>query len=124
MSEAKAVTGRVVRWAARLTSLASATFVALAATVPAAPPTPAESVALLLFPGGVVVGFAVAWWREGLGGAISVVSLAAFYGWMALVRSAPGGPYFVLLTGPAFLFLPSGLLHRPRAGGPAAVRMA
>jgi hypothetical protein len=124
MSEARAAIGRVVRWAARLTSLASATFVALAATVPAAPPTAVEAVALLLFPVGTVVGFGVAWWREGLGGAISVASLAAFYGWMALVRSAPTGPYFVLLTGPGFLFLTSWLLHRPRVRGSAAVRMA
>jgi hypothetical protein len=55
----------------------------------------------------VVVGFAVAWWREGLDRAICVGSLAAFYGWMAILGSPPAGPYFALLTVPGLLFLPS-----------------
>jgi hypothetical protein len=105
-----------VRWLARLGSLATLAFVALAATVPAGPPTPAEAVALALFPVGVVVGFAVGWWREVTGGAISVLSLVAFYAWMILLTGRPPhGPYFVLLAAPGFLFLASGFLTRWQA---------
>jgi hypothetical protein len=107
----------VVRWAARIGGLASMAFVTLvAATVPADLPTPAEAVGLAFFPIGVVVGFAVAWWREVTGGVISVLSLAAFYAWMILVAGRPPhGPYFALLAAPGFLFLASGLLARRRA---------
>ena len=112
MTRSASIAGNVIRWAARLTSMVTLAFVVLAATVPAAPPTAGEAVALLLFPVGVVTGFAVGWWREGLGGAISVASLAAFYGWMAMVRSLPGGPYFALLAAPGVLFLLSWMLNR------------
>jgi hypothetical protein len=65
-------------------------------------PTASEWVGLAFFPIGVVVGLALAWWREGIGGALAVLSLIAFYVW-DLVRSGdlPGGPFFLLVVAPA-----------------------
>jgi hypothetical protein len=114
MTRDASVAGYVVRWAARIGSLASLTVIFLLAGGPSGRPTPTEAIGLLLFPVGVVVGIVVAWWwREGVGGAISVLSLAAFYGWMTILDGTPpGGPYFVLLAAPGFLFLVSRLLNR------------
>jgi hypothetical protein len=108
----------VVRWLARLGSLASFAFVAsVAATAPSGPPTLKEAVGLALFPVGVLAGFAVAWWREVAGGAVALASLALFYAWMTLTDGRPPrGPYFALLASPGALFLASGLMarwHRP-----------
>jgi hypothetical protein len=70
-----------------------------------------EAIGLLLFPGGVILGFAVAWWREGLGGWISVGSLALFYGWMYAVSGRLNiGPYFVLFALPGFLHVANSIL--------------
>jgi hypothetical protein len=116
--------GEVVRWVARLASLVSLVVVALmAGTVPGGLPTAAEAVGLALFPVGVLVGFAIAWWREGAGGTISVLSLIAFYAWMILLDGRPPrGPYFALLASPGVLFLASALLarwQRPSPTGPS-----
>jgi len=40
---------------------------------------PGQYVGFLFFPVGICVGLIVAWWREGLGGAITVSSLLIFY---------------------------------------------
>jgi hypothetical protein len=78
-------------------------------------PTPIEWIALALFPGGVVVGLAIAWFRKGLGGGITIASLIGFYLWLFLERGRfPGGPYFALVAAPGFLFVLSSLLSRPR----------
>jgi hypothetical protein len=57
---------------------------------------------LLFFPAGICCGMVLAWWREGLGGIITVGSLLMFYvvhyatsgtfpkGWAWLAFSAPG----------------------------------
>ena len=80
-----------------------------------ASPTPVEWIGLALWPGGVIIGLVVAWFRKGFGGAISIVSLIGFYFWIFLERGRfPGGPYFVLVAAPGILFLLSSLLSRPR----------
>jgi hypothetical protein len=77
-----------------------------------------EWAGLLFFPLGVVAGMAIAWWREGLGGAVSVGSLLAFYvGHVLADGGLPGGLAFVGFTLPGFLFLLYGLLSR-RADAP------
>jgi hypothetical protein len=49
---------------------------------------------------------AVAWSREGLGGAIAVVSLIAFYlAPLLLIDGFPRGWAFVAFASPGFLFL-------------------
>ena len=82
---------------------------------------PREWVGLFFFPVGVVVGMIVAWWKEGLGAAITVASLLAFYVvYGYLFRSHVGGWAFVTFAAPGFLFLLHWLLLR--SGEKQAVR--
>jgi len=107
----------VLRWVARVWSLASlAVIAAFAFGEGGTGPTVSELVALTLFPVGVLIGLAVAWWREGIGGIIALGSLAGFYGWVtARAGHPPGGPYFLLLAAPGFLFLAVWLLEQARS---------
>jgi hypothetical protein len=74
---------------------------------------PTEWAQLLFFPLGVLVGLVLAWLREGLGAAVAVVSLAAFYlSHTCLTGRAPGGPWFLIFTSPALLFFASWFAHR------------
>lgn len=76
-------------------------------------PTTTEWIGLALWPGGVIVGLIVAWFRKELGGAMAIASLIAFYFWNLLERGKfPGGPYFLLVAAPGILFLLSSLLSR------------
>lgn len=114
---------QLLLWLARVLSIASTLLLAAFAFggQETALPRPAEIVGLLLFPVGVVIGFAVAWWRAGLGGLISVASLALFYLWMFNRDGRlPTGPYFFLFASPAFVFLASALLNSGKAQGIAA----
>jgi hypothetical protein len=121
MDRAASPVGVCVRWTARLTSLLTLAFVVLAAAVPARPPTIGEAVALAFFPAGVLVGFAIAWWWDGLGGLVSLASLVAFYVWMTIRDGAPPrGPYFAILAAPALLF-PLELGVKPAPPLPARV---
>jgi hypothetical protein len=108
----------VLRWLARLWSVASTLFV-LAFIVGGAEsmrPTAMQALGLLLFPGGVVLGFVIAWRREGVGGLVTVLSLCLFFAWMFIRdgRLRIGG-YFVLLAAPGFLFLGAALLQKNRS---------
>jgi hypothetical protein len=108
-----------LRWIARVWSIASTLFV-LAFLLPGefGRPTASEAVGLLLFPAGVVLGFVIAWWREGVGGAITVGSLALFYLWMfARDGRLPSGPFFLLLAAPGILYIIGALLWRSRDKG-------
>jgi hypothetical protein len=104
-----------LRWSARATSLLAITLLLffLFGTSMASP-SPKELVGLLFFPFGVAVGLALAWWREALGVAVSVLSLAAFYLIYGALLSGgvPGSPWFVVFTSPAALFFASWLAHR------------
>lgn len=107
----------LVRWIARIGSAAVILLVGafLFGGEESMVPTPKEAVGMLLFPVGVVAGFVIAWWREAMGGLISLASLAAFNAWIFLSFGRfPGGPYFLILSSPAFLFLLSALLRRTR----------
>jgi hypothetical protein len=111
----------VLRWIARGWSLLSLGFVALFAIgelfhpTAALPTTARDMIGLSLFPCGVSLGMILAWRREGLGGAVTVASLLAFY---ALLRFADGrfprGPYFALVAAPGALFLVSWAVSRWR----------
>jgi hypothetical protein len=66
----------------------------------------AEWIGLLLYPGGICLGLVVAWWREGLGGGITVGSLLAFYMLHAATAGGlPKGWAWLVLAVPGFLFL-------------------
>jgi len=89
----------VIRWVARGWSLLSLGFVGLivvgevihpTATVPITPP---DLIGLSLFPFGTCLGMLLAWCWEGLGGAITVRSLVAFYLVMFIMDGKfPGKP--------------------------------
>jgi hypothetical protein len=107
----------IIRWAARIGSVASAALLAAflfgESRTLTPTPTPTEAIALALFPGGVVIGMAIGWWREGLGGAVTVMSLAAFHFWMTILDGhVLHGPYFALFAAPGFLFLAAWALRR------------
>ena len=75
--------------------------------------TERELLLFAFFPLGFCAGLVVAWWRELLGGGITVASLAAFYLTdLLLSTSFPRGFAFVLLAVPGFLFLLCGLWTR------------
>lgn len=101
----------VVMWIARIWSVVSLGFVLLFVIGDllngnGARPTRLEWIGLALWPVGVCLGLVIAWFRARLGGAIATVCLIAFYLWSLLERGRfPGGPYFVLVAVPGFLFL-------------------
>ena len=75
--------------------------------------TPREWIALFFFPFGVIVGMAIAWWKEALGAAITLGSLLAFYFVYGYLMSYHiGGWAFVMFASPGFLFLLHWLLYR------------
>jgi hypothetical protein len=94
-------------WIARAASLTSAAIILLF-FVGFQPGRVAlrEWIGLAFFPIGVVVGFVIAWWKEGLGGGVALVSLLAFYGiYGFLMGSHIGGWAFIVFSSPGFLFL-------------------
>ena len=96
-----------VRWTARAWSVATIGIVLLlCAGEGLYPAGPAEFVGLLLYPGGICAGMILAWWKEGLGGSITVGSLLAFYVLhTATAGSLPRGWAWIVLAVPGFLFL-------------------
>ena len=109
-------TGAAIRWTGRIWSLASLAFLISFAVGSREMPTAAESVGLVFFPGGVAAGMLLAWRREGLGGAVTVLSIAAFYAWSFLRDGRfPHGPWFILTAVPGFLFLLARDFERPRS---------
>lgn len=107
----------IVHWTARALSLFG-TLVLLLFVVgepfPIAKIRAVEWLGLMLFPFGVVVGFAVAWWREGLGGSITIASLVAFYVVFVFLmnESLSEGGWFLVFAIPGLLFLISWLMSR------------
>jgi hypothetical protein len=106
-----------LRWAARVGSVISIGILLLFIIGEGFHPAkvaPREWVGLLFFPGGVVAGMIVGWWREGLGGAIAVASLLAFYLVYGFLLSGkfPSGAAFLVFAAPGFLFLTHWLLTR------------
>jgi hypothetical protein len=116
MKSKQEITQLSFRWLARLTSLITLGIVAMFLLAEPFKPSnvrPREWVGFICFPIGVMAGLIIAWWKEGLGAAISLGSLAAFYlvfGW--LMGSNIHGPWFVIFASPAFLFLIASLLSR------------
>ena len=102
----------VIRWIARVWSIASVGLVLLIAVGElvyphaAAPATFRDLVLLFFFPFGTCVGMILAWRWEGLGGGITVGSLLAFYAALRVIDGRfPRGPYFALIAAPGLLFL-------------------
>lgn len=71
-----------------------------------------EWIGLLFFPIGIVIGLAIAWWKEGVGSVVTLGSLLGFYlVWGYLLRNHIGGWWFVVFAAPGFLFLLHWLLR-------------
>lgn len=105
------------RWSARVLSVASTAMLLVFLFGERFEPseiTGKQWLAMTFFPLGIVVGFAVAWWREGLGGAITIASLLIFY--LIFVSLLKGnlarGGWFAVFAAPGFLFLATYLLTR------------
>jgi hypothetical protein len=109
-----------IRWAARVLSIVSTVLLLLfllgsREQFDLTRISAREWLGLLFFPFGVIVGFAIAWWREGLGGSLTILSLLAFYvfyGW--LVRGGFLGWWFLVFGFPGLLFLASYALSQYR----------
>ena len=99
----------VIELLARIGSIASITLLILLFMAEAFHPaeiSPNEWAGLLFFPIGVMIGMIVAWWKEGLGAAVTVLSLLAFYLVYGYILSNHiGGWAFIVLASPGFVFL-------------------
>jgi hypothetical protein len=98
----------LVEFLARVSSVISITLLLLLFQAEALHPSqvaPREWFGLVFFPIGVIVGLAIAWWKEGLGVSITLGSLLAFYFvYGYLLQYHLGGWAFVMFASPAFLF--------------------
>jgi len=99
--------GLVIRWIARTGSIASAALLMMFVFgVGEQLPNPFELVGLFFFPIGILVGLAVGWKNELLGGCITAFSLIAFYAFEWLTAHFfPTGPWFLIFASPGILFL-------------------
>ena len=51
------------------------------------------------------IGLIIAWWKEGAGAGVTLLSLLAFYGVYGLLLGNHLGGWFIAFAAPAFLFL-------------------
>lgn len=97
----------ILRWLARIGTIISA--VILAAFIFGGDeqlPKLREWLGLVFFPGGVLLGMALGWKSELIGGVVTVLSLLAFYAMQLLqAGNLPEGPWFFVFASPGFLFL-------------------
>jgi hypothetical protein len=82
------------------------------------PGTPTELVGLVLYPGGICLGMVLAWWREAVGGGITIACLLGFHTLYAVTEgSLPPGWAWLVLAAPGFLFLWCWVRSRPSPAG-------
>jgi uncharacterized membrane protein len=117
----------LIRWSARLLSIASTVlllmFLSGGEKFEVAKVTASQWLGLIFFPLGVIVGFVIAWWKEGLGGAITIASLLAFYLIYVLLLngSLSRGVWFLVFAVPGLLFLLSFAISRSLRSEPDEV---
>jgi len=74
---------------------------------------PPISTLSMCFPFGVMFGLIVAWFFEGIGAAISIASVAAFYAvHYFCCGGIPAGPFFLISALPSAFFLVSRFLRK------------
>ena len=105
----------VIELLARVTSIASITFLILLFMHEPFRPSeisPNEWAGLVFFPIGIMIGMVIAWWKEGVGSVLTIVSLIGFYVvYGYLLRNHIGGWWFILFASPGFLFLVHWLMN-------------
>jgi hypothetical protein len=114
------IPGRALRWTARIWSAISVALVLAFIVGEGINPSGSnEWFGFLFFPLGISVGMILAWWREGLGGSITVGSLLAFYVvHLMTAGTLPKGWAWLAFAAPGFLFLLSSYVsRRPRMAG-------
>jgi hypothetical protein len=96
-----------IRWTARVWAFVTMVIVSLLSVGEGVHPGGrTELVGVALYPGGICLGMVLAWWKEGLGGGVTVASLAGFYVlYMVTKGSLPPGWAWLILAVPGFLFL-------------------
>ena len=108
----------VIELLARVGSIASVTLLVLIFVGDGFHPAEISSnewAGLLFFPIGIVIGMAIAWWKEGVGSAVTVGSLLGFYlVYGYFLRNHIGGWFFIAFASPGFLFLLHWLLGDAR----------
>jgi hypothetical protein len=73
-------------------------------------PNFSQWIGLAFFPTGIITGLVLAFRKELLGGAVTVLSLMGFYVWhFAVSGRLAAGPWFALIAAPGLLFLLLGL---------------
>jgi hypothetical protein len=106
-----------MRWIARIWSIASIVLVLAFIIGEGINPSGLnEGLGLVFFPFGICLGMILAWWREGLGGVITIGSLLVFYViHVATAGALPRGWAFLLFAAPGFLFLLAWGLSRKKS---------
>ncbi len=112
---------RTVRWIARIWSIGSIGLILafiVGEGINLTEFKPAEWLGFLFFPVGICVGMVMAWWKERLGGSLTVASLVIFYLiHLATSGAFPSGWAWLVFAAPGFLFLWLGIHRRRCLGG-------
>lgn len=107
-----------LRWTARVLAAASITVLLLFLVGEGLNPAEIREwswVLFALFPVGIVIGLALGWWRELIGGLTVALCLGAFYLLHRLLDGSwPRGAAFLVFAFPGVLFLGIGLWKRLR----------
>ena len=95
------------RWVARIGSIVSAAVIfAFLFGGNERLPQSEEWFQLAFFPGGILLGMALGWKNELVGGVVTIISLFGFYAMQFLQSgSIPVGPWFFIFASPGILFL-------------------
>jgi hypothetical protein len=109
-----------LRWTARVWSAASVALVLGFIVGEGFNPSGLnEWLGVLFFPAGISIGMILAWWKEALGGSITVGSLLAFYVvHVATAGTLPRGWAWLVFAAPGFMFiLLAYVSRRPKTAG-------
>jgi hypothetical protein len=110
-SDGRHLLTQAIRWTARASAVASIGLILAFFVGEGFHPSqvkPWEWFGLALFPVGICAGMVLAWWREGLGGTITVGCLLGFYILhFATAGVFPKGWAWLAFAAPGFLFLVS-----------------
>ena len=102
-------TSHVLRWTARISSAISLLTILGFIVGEGVHLTRNEIAGFLFFPTGISVGMVLGWWKERIGGAVTVTSLLIFYCLhFASSGKIPHGAAWIIFALPGFLFVLAG----------------